>query len=132
MVASLLTSLMAKTSKKSAKTDWKTLATTIVEELAGDLPWFVELKENIWTAFDVKPATMVKGKDGGPEGEWSCIRVKIETNEEDGWYVEEVPFWAMNEFLETILEADEDQDEVSMSFKRVKKGGVNKAYFQVN
>jgi len=123
---------MAKTSKKSAKTDWKTLAAGIVEELAGDLPFFVDAKENIWIAFDVRPATMAKAKDGGPDGEWSCIRVEIESNPDEGWYIEEVPFWAMEQFLETIMEADEESTEVSMSFKRVKKGGQNKAYFQVN
>jgi len=125
---------MTKASKKSAKTDWKTLATTIAEELAGDLPWFVELKENMWASFDVRPATIEKAKDGGPDGEWSCIRVDIEVDVEAGFYTEEVPFWCMNEFLETLLEIDEltDDGTASMSFKRVKKGGNNKGYFQVN
>jgi len=123
---------MAKTSKKSAKTGWKDLLRTTAEELAGDLPWFVEVKESTWTSFDVRPATVETAKDGGPDKEWSCIRVEIETDAEDGYYVEEVPFWAMNEFLEALLEADDDEENVSMTFKRVKKGGQNKAYFQVN
>lgn len=125
-----LTALMPKSSKKSGKTDWKSLVEAVAEETSGDLPWFVTVKENVWHSFDVKPATMEVHKDGGPDKEWSCIRVEIDVD--DSFEEMEVPFWAMKPFVESLLEADEGEEVISMSYKRLKNGARNDAKFQVN
>ncbi len=97
----------------------------------GKLPYFVSCEENVWHDIIVDPATMNVCDDGGKDGEWSCIRLKVGVPERDDMYEEEIPFWAMEGFMDCLSGADGEQEIIGILFKRVKSGVKNHAYWKL-
>lgn len=134
---------MPKSSERKSKKSngWMDTINEVQDDMGGDLPWFVSCKKETWHQFDVEPSTATVEKDGGKDGEWSCIRVlcnvpKGDDDEGDEWggewREEEIPFWAMKAFVAILKEeCDPDDTIVNLAYKRTQNGTKNVAHFKV-
>jgi len=120
---------MAKSSKK--QTDWLSKLANIESELDSVLPYFVTAELNVWDQIVVKPETMETARDGGPDGDWSCIRIEMVHGAVDHFYTEEIPFWAMQPFVVALGNADSTKSEIGMNYKRTQSGKKNVAHFDI-
>lgn len=116
---------------KKTQASWKDKLNEVnAAATGGDMPWFGGTELETWVAISVKPITMDHSKDAGPDGEWSCIRLMADV-EGDGFEEQEIPFWAMEPFLEALDDANDEDAIVEMLYKRKRSGKKNIAHFKV-
>lgn len=119
---------MAKKSKQS----WKSLLKDAGEKVGGNDSFLWKCPTGDWHPLNVRPAT-IKIEDADGDDDWKVVAdVEMQHPLSNGeWVREEIPFWAWKAFEDELEDADEDDDEILIDFKRRKDGKVNSGKFRL-
>lgn len=106
------------------------------EKKPNNLPWMLTCDEDKWHTASIDMATVKEIKiDIGDKTGIDCLECEMEQiswNEtEDG--VHQIPFWAVNAFIEISNVTEEDHDFKGwqkLKFMRTKTGRINTASFR--
>ncbi len=112
--------------------DWERRLNELKESAKGTMPWMATCDLDKWYDIEVKASTIAEEHDAGPDEKWSCYRCEARHPESDGaWIQMEVPFWAMEGFLNAVLESVGKEGEAYFEYKRtLGNKGLNEAEFQ--
>lgn len=121
--------------------DWERRLNELKESAQGEMPKMATVDLDVWIPMSVKAQTIAEGHDAGPpmtdkhgnkhdNSGWSCYRCEASIDDEE-WEHIEVPFWAMTDFLNAVIETADNKGLAHFEFKRsLGNKGLNEAEFQ--
>lgn len=112
-------------SKKPAKKAWSVGG---LDEFRQDGPFMAFCEAHQKHRIVVQPASIELGKN---DRGWRCLFVEMDHPDSESFERTEIPFWAIDAFLKALATADEDDDEIEMTYNRMfGEDGKNNAFFR--
>ncbi len=118
-------------SKDDNVQQWRDLLGNLKAEGGGDLPWMAKCAVGEIYEMEIDVQSINRHNDAGPEKKWSCYRANGHVEGSVEMEYIEIPFWAMDDFIEIALEKVKESGWAKFTYeRRIGKNNMNEAWFE--